>query len=882
MIEGITASLIASVLFNAGKYGINKVLQKDLDGVIKQAVKDCIKDHQLQKELISKINDVFKSEEVKKKVLAFENKGEIIPTTFFEQIFIEILGPNHGKMFATDFFTFFYNRLAEQDKIFRIILLNYERNILFQVKKKEKIDQSRHERVLQEFESLKKNIEQSRPGFFAQETVDAKIGVLNIPDLPKDYVKPQNILEKIDGAFERKKVILVYGSPGSGKSIAATTFAKDQQKIDRPVFWFRFEKLLTDKKSFDRNLLAFLTEEKGLKSKNLNELISTSRALMVFDDLQFIQDEDLKNYIYTFIRFINDNHSGIKLLCTTREQVNFLPSSYYFPIPLSGLTEAESLELIRNIWKIDLKESFEKQLFLVLQGHPQYLVFFKEWYFAEKPDTDKLDQYFAGLGRHDPTLQNYLMNELFNALGGVEGMKNRLLEAVAFPRIPGRKEMIEDLFSALGGKHFNIELQNVCNRMDLIQYDSNTYQYDLHDILRDFYYNILDKLVKEKLHLIAAAQYSERKNKDKDKEILYSIEEAHHYQKAGKYKKALESIIKISDYCIDHGNNLQLLKHLFDHIIIDQLMDDNLKSYYYFTKALIYQQLSYWDEAIEYFKKDLELSEKNEDITGIAKINGNLGNAYFNKGDLEKSLEYNLFALFMFQFLNDYQSLVSIYNNIGLIYFAKGEIEKSIEHYQKSLELIEDDKNGIQLGEAQIYGNLGSAYYSKGDLDKAIEFYHKDLDISKEAGDKISITQSYNNLGLVYQDKGKLKESMGFYYKSLNISNSIGDIYNMANTYGNISTLNFEKGYKKKAFEQKFEVLIVFLKLGANHKVNLTLDHLKFLKKNTDSTKWNEYYNKTKEKLIKFGIKWDMQKILTGKEVMKIFEELEDKNLIIF
>ena len=87
-----------------------------------------------------------------------------------------------------------------------------------------------------------------------------------------------------------------------------------------------------------------------------------------------------------------------------------------------------------------------------------------------------------------------------------------------------------------------------------------------------------------------------------------------------------------------------------------------------------------------------------------------------------------------------------LYLNLGNTYFEKGEIDSAVEQYRKAIE--------INPKYAVAYGNIGSAYLNRGDLAKAEEYLTKAIALQQ----KYPI--AHYNLGIVYQHKRKYDESI--------------------------------------------------------------------------------------------------------------------------
>jgi len=94
----------------------------------------------------------------------------------------------------------------------------------------------------------------------------------------------------------------------------------------------------------------------------------------------------------------------------------------------------------------------------------------------------------------------------------------------------------------------------------------------------------------------------------------------------------------------------------------------------------VYARKGEWDRAIEFYEKDLEISERVGDIHGMA----------------------------------------ATYSNLGLVYADKEDWDRAIEFYQQSLET--EERVGDIHGMAQTYGNLGSYYQAQGETERAAQY----------------------------------------------------------------------------------------------------------------------------------------------------------------
>ena len=117
----ISYNIIASILYDAGGFGLSFASSAELEDIFAQALKDSVKD--LKKEPARELRQVFKTREVQEKIWAFQHHGEIIPPEFFAAVFESVVGKTHAKLLAQNLFAHFCQRLAKKETLAREIQL---------------------------------------------------------------------------------------------------------------------------------------------------------------------------------------------------------------------------------------------------------------------------------------------------------------------------------------------------------------------------------------------------------------------------------------------------------------------------------------------------------------------------------------------------------------------------------------------------------------------------------------------------------------------------------------------------------------------------------------------------------------------------------------
>lgn len=265
------------------------------------------------------------------------------------------------------------------------------------------------------------------------------------------------------------------------------------------------------------------------------------------------------------------------------------------------------------------------------------------------------------------------------------------------------------------------------------------------------------------------------------------------------FEAALQIYEQIKDEKRDEAEQTKLMQTL--SIIYNQMGN----AYFY---------LQDYQKALEYHKRDLDLSEQFGDDSGKAKACGNIGNTLQLLGDYDEAILFSLRNLDISQKMGDVTGEARALYNLGNIYQSKGKhmgrltyndsrdpnnvefaneikevLLKAIMYYRKTLQLVESKD---RAAEGRTYGNLGNTYYFLGQFDSAIECHLQRLRIAKEYGDRPAERRAYSNLGNAHIFQGKFNEATEFYLKAMNVASMLGDKAIEAQSYyslGNAYTL---------------------------------------------------------------------------------------------
>lgn len=311
-------------------------------------------------------------------------------------------------------------------------------------------------------------------------------------------------------------------------------------------------------------------------------------------------------------------------------------------------------------------------------------------------------------------------------------------------------------------------------------------------------------------------------------------------------------------------------------------------------------------EGLVYAQQAKALSYKNKYYLGLAKAYKNIGNAYYDLNDLEKSsdnfqkakpyykhlnlireiadlnvclginsdlgsnyeqaLVYYQLAYNQYKGVNYPQGISFVIHNIGVIYQEQEKYNKAAEYYLYELKLNKKSKSKRDI--AYTYQQLYSCYKNLNAYKRAKVYGEKFNKLAFEINDSLLIGVSYSNLGNIYEKEGKYKQALENNIKSYNYLKLSNQYVKLCSQLNNISIIYNKLGNYEKAIlygDSAYNLAV---------KNNYTLNLIKIYK-NFKSI----YYNKKDyKKTISYQDKLQqLSDSLNSKEYIKNISELQAK-----
>jgi tetratricopeptide (TPR) repeat protein len=196
--------------------------------------------------------------------------------------------------------------------------------------------------------------------------------------------------------------------------------------------------------------------------------------------------------------------------------------------------------------------------------------------------------------------------------------------------------------------------------------------------------------------------------------------------------------------------------------------------------AVVAQMRGRFEEAEDFYRKSLTISEELGDRAGMAMTYGQLGTLAHQRERLEEAEDWFRRSLEITEALGARPVTAKIYHQLGIVAQDRGRLDEAQDRYHKSLTIKE--KLGDKLGIAITYHHLGLVAQEGDRLDEAADWYRKSLTIMEGLGDRAAIGKSYHQLGILAHKQKRFDEAEDWYRKSLAIFEEFGNRLEIAKT----------------------------------------------------------------------------------------------------
>eukprot|EP00912_Choanoflagellata_sp_UC4_P002015 UC4_evm5s1290 len=183
--------------------------------------------------------------------------------------------------------------------------------------------------------------------------------------------------------------------------------------------------------------------------------------------------------------------------------------------------------------------------------------------------------------------------------------------------------------------------------------------------------------------------------------------------------------------------------------------------------------MSKFNTAIDYYEKNYKIVARMNNLQGMGRACGNLGNTFELLGDFTRASEFHQKRLAIAKKLGDRPAEGRAYCNIGNAYRSMGDFKGAILMYEQDLAIAQELED--EPGMAITYSNLGSVHQALGDAENAIKYHEKHLEIVTKLDNKSGLAWAHGNLGTVYEVLGNYKQAISHHECHIDICSAVGD-----------------------------------------------------------------------------------------------------------
>ncbi|RMH87256.1 MAG: tetratricopeptide repeat protein [Calditrichaeota bacterium] len=668
-----------------------------------------------------------------------------------------------------------------------------------------------------------------------------------------EYVLPIRGLRKLETLLKESALLHLVGPAGCGKTGLISIYLKnciaEGTLTPENVFYFRFVRGITTTRDLFGELTAFLhAQGQDISSqasrKELSLAVQQTPGFYILDDLHNVAEEEFYSWIAETWQKAAQGEGAFpgKLLLIGREQLPDIDLSGRRFYHYSGLSTAESNELIRDRWQMELPRLVARKAAQHLMGNPVYMLLFKHWWESESRTDTQLQRFVNEMPQQADDLGIYLTAHLYDTFERVNSRFNTLLLAISIFDRCETEYLFEKIYDQIGGYDFQGYMEKMVEQYQLLTFYEHLNRYELKGNLRNFYYYKLHELqMNRMLHNYAGQLYQQMATEQGS--ITEAIEGASHFLRADREEDAVRLLKPFLKYAISRdAYGAQILK-ILENVNFTLIDDPQLRMITHFYRGKLHLQAGSYDaaeadfeaaveleppqnikgtiahsmgliararnnldEAVQFLQRALGIFEEVDDRPGLAEACCTLGEVYLSQGERELAYRRLSDSMELYRLLEDWPNVARVMYKLIDLNIKRGEWDQVFAYYQQLLEIHQRLEN--PAGQAEVHRNLGKFLEERGDWDQAIEHYHTSLSLWETLDNRPEVGRTYRHIGNVYRLKEEWEQAVGYYQKALDIFESeketteLGQLYDeLGSVYHSCGEYSLALGFYQKARE---------------------------------------------------------------------------------
>lgn len=192
-----------------------------------------------------------------------------------------------------------------------------------------------------------------------------------------------------------------------------------------------------------------------------------------------------------------------------------------------------------------------------------------------------------------------------------------------------------------------------------------------------------------------------------------------------------------------------------------------------YEKAVCYQQLSDFPEAIACFNAAKEIEKERGHLSDYALLLNWLGYTYYRQGQLEIALTYYDEAVAIHEQLGNPRAYAGVLNSISTVYRLQGRVEEALRRCKIGWRIRYDLFKQGKVSEVYVawsLGGIGAIYLHIDDLVSAEGHFREAYDIFQRIGHKKGLATTMNRFGQIALARRDLRSAMEWFQRAYNVS----------------------------------------------------------------------------------------------------------------
>jgi tetratricopeptide (TPR) repeat protein len=226
----------------------------------------------------------------------------------------------------------------------------------------------------------------------------------------------------------------------------------------------------------------------------------------------------------------------------------------------------------------------------------------------------------------------------------------------------------------------------------------------------------------------------------------------------------------------------------------------------------IYSHMGNTSAALQYYEQAIAVHREVGNRRGVAADLNKIGNSYIRLGEPRRGIEYLTQAMEIHRSIGFRRGEAHVLRGLSNAYHILGDFEAATRCSEQSLQIARDI--GDRHNESQCLGNLGNCYFSVGKFDLATDYYKQQLSIAREMGDRHGEGVALGNIGNTYSEAGKPELALQYLNDQLKISHDLADRRAEAYALTGLGTAYGASGQHLRAIEYYEKSLPISVETG--------------------------------------------------------------------